>query len=532
MSWMVEKLRKAEVPETSDSTPRVEGTISDPGIQEKRFPQPGSVIHLIGVGGAGMSAIARILASLGYRVTGSDLRESTVITRLRSIGVTCAIGHDPSNIASPDAVIYSAAVRPSNPELQEAYRKGIPTFKRTDAVAHISEMKRTISVGGTHGKTSTSSMLALVLSEAGLDPSFMVGAELNEAGTNARWGSGEWQVLEADESDGTFLKLKTEIAVVTNVDRDHLENWAGSFDRLKEAFAEFMTKARSVVVLNRSDPVAVEVCQSIKALESAEEALGLKDAQIVDSNGGTFVPRFVFFGEGEGPGISVRTLEVSEEGTLAEFCISKSQKPDKLRLPLIGRHFAVNAAAVVAVATELGIEFKIVRRALEAFEGVERRMVWRGEASGVAFYDDYAHTPAEVRATLEAARELALARRGRVVAVFQPHLYTRTARYCSDFASALSAADLAFVTEVYGSREDPIPGVTGRLVADEARTISAVLRVQYVPSRRQLVEAVTREVQMGDVVVTMGAGDVTASVPIMLDSVRKHSRSHSAKGRE
>ncbi len=491
------------------------------------LPPRGSVVHLIGIGGAGMSAIARVLRALGYVVRGSDLKESAVTARLRAVGVECFIGHDETNLGSCDAVVYSAAVKESNPELVAARRRGILTLTRSEALSYISSLKRTVSVAGTHGKTSTASMLALVLSEAGLDPSFMVGAELNEAGTNARWTQGEWLVLEADESDGTFLDLKTDVAVVTNVDRDHLENWGDSFDRLKDAFSDFMAGAGTAVVANLSDPVTARLCDRlvsdnlIRAPERPPRRAGEPSrtpSHLLGGAEGGLGPTLVGFGEGEEPGYSVTTLEVSEKGTLAEFR-TPGGSLGEVRIPLIGRHFALNAAAVVAVADCMGVAFEEIRRGLEAFEGVERRMVYRGEARGVAVYDDYAHSPAEVAATVESGKELAAERGGRLICVFQPHLYSRTARYAAEFARALCRADVALVTDIYGAREDPIPGVSGRVIAEEALLQDLSARIRYAPSRKAMVDEVAAAARPADVVITMGAGDITAAVPMILEAL-------------
>ncbi len=475
-----------------------------------------------------MSAIARVLRALGYVVRGSDLKESAVTARLRAVGVECFIGHDEANLGSCDAVVHSAAVKESNPELAAARRRGILTLTRSEAVSYLSSLKRTVSVAGTHGKTSTASMLALVLSEAGLDPSFMVGAELNEAGTNARWSQGEWLVLEADESDGTFLDLKTDVAVVTNVDRDHLENWGDSFDRLKDGFSDFMSRAGEAVVANLSDPVTAEICARLvpgdpaRPPESSPGQLGEPTSMsrhLWGAEGGPG-PTLVGFGEGEGPDYTVTTLEVSEKGTLAEFR-TPGGRLGEVRIPLIGRHFALNAAAVVAVADYLGVAFDDIRRGLEAFEGVERRMVYRGQARGVAVYDDYAHSPAEVAATVESGKVLAAERGGRLICVFQPHLYSRTALYAAEFSRALSRADVAFVTDIYGAREDPIPGVSGRVIAEEALRVEPTARIRYVPSRKTMVEEVSSIARPADVVVTMGAGDITAAVPMILEALAR-----------
>jgi UDP-N-acetylmuramate--alanine ligase len=484
----------------------------------------GARVHLVGIGGAGMSAIARVLRSMGYDVRGSDIRRSHVITRLESLGIDCRLGHSAQNVADRDVVIYSGAVRPDNVEVEEARRLGLQILKRSDALAALSRLKKTIAVSGTHGKTTTASMLALVLDEAGLNPAFMVGAELNEVGTNSRWTDGEWLVIEADESDGTFLHLSTTIAVVTNIDADHLENWEGSFQKLLDGFQEFVGKAGWAAVLCEDDCYAKAIADQ---LEGAEGICGPSGAVRPSGTGGDRgdrrPPVVIRYG-------SVRDPERTSEGTSELYCrlLQAEVSPtgtevhiehrdgaiSKFRLPLLGAHFALNATAVFAVADLLAIDRAATLAALEAFAGVERRFVYRGSSGGVDVYDDYAHMPAEVAATLTAARELASQRCGRLVAIFQPHLYSRTKRYAREFAAALALADKAFVTDVYAAREDPIAGVSGRSIAALAPEGS---EIAYISSLTECLKSVLEQVSERDTVVFMGAGDITSYCDVFLD---------------
>lgn len=468
----------------------------------------GKKIHIVGVGGAGMSAIARVLTYLGCEVTGSDLRKSHVTRRLEALGIECRMGHSAAHIGDCDAVVHSSAVREDNPELIEARRRGLPVFRRADVLAALSRTKKTIAVAGTHGKTTTASMLALAMAEAGMEPAFMVGAELNDVGTNAAWTEGEWLVLEADESDGTFLELDTYVGVVTNVDADHLENWGESFDRLVEGFFSFCRRARRAVVLCDEDPVAFRIARGLAEAPAAHD-----DSSTPSTCAGG--ARVVVYGTSPEARARLLSTKVSARGTDAIVELEGSRQVE-LHVPIPGRHFALNATAVVAAGTVLGIPVEATARAVGAFAGVERRMAPKGTAGGIAVFDDYAHTPAEVAATLAAARAIAAEREGNVVAVFQPHLYSRTRKYASEFADALRAADFAVVTEVYGAREAPIPGVSGRSIVEATNDKDRIAYRQSVVEALQLAAAKARP---GDVVVTMGAGDIGSYCEVLFDAL-------------
>ncbi len=441
---------------------------------------PGSLrhVHVVGVGGAGMSAIATVLAAMGHEVSGSDLRESGVTERLRSLGIDVAIGHDASNVGDAGLVTHSTAVHVDNPEVVEAHRRGVPVLSRAETLAAIAERKRCIAVAGTHGKTTTASMLALALVEAGLHPSFLIGGEVNEIGTNAAWDDGEWIVVEADESDGTFLHLVPDIAVVTNVEADHLDHY-GSFDGVRTAFAEFLASARHRVV-GGDDAEALALGRAAGA-----DIVGLG----VDA---TFAIASVATGRS-----SVSFDLLGPDGRLVTH----------LRVAVPGLHNAKNAAVATVAALAAGAPAEAAARALARFGGVARRFEFRGERGGVTFVDDYAHLPTEVRAALSAARNGSW---GRVVAVFQPHRYSRTADVGPEFAGAFDDADVVVVTDVYGAGEAPVPGVSGRLVADAVRRSRPDLELHYVPGRADLVDAVAALLRPGDLCLTLGAGDLTS----------------------
>ncbi|HEY3943337.1 MAG TPA: UDP-N-acetylmuramate--L-alanine ligase [Acidimicrobiales bacterium] len=434
-------------------------------------------IHVVGIGGAGMSAIATVLRAMGMAVTGSDLKESPVTRRLLGQGIDVRIGHQPANLGPVDLVTCSPAVPESNPEIQEARRRGVPVARRSAVLAAIADRRRTIAVAGTHGKTTTASMLALVLVEAGLRPSFLIGADVNEIGTNAVWDRGEWLVVEADESYGTFGALRPEVAIVTNVEADHLDHY-GTFAELRRAFARFVAGARGGAVVWADDPVAAELGQAVGA-------------------------RSV----GTDPGSDYRLERISLSRSAVGFeLIGPGGTGDRLEVPVPGRHNAANAALAAVAALGVGVPLAVVTRALARFAGVPRRFEFRGEANGVTFVDDYAHLPTEVRATLAAARA---GRWARVVAVFQPHRYTRTAALARQFGTAFVDADALVVTDVYGAGETPVPGVSGRSVADAVAEQDPRLPVVYAPSREELRAAVVRLLAPGDLCCTLGAGDLT-----------------------
>jgi UDP-N-acetylmuramate--alanine ligase len=435
-----------------------------------------------------MSAVATVLAAMGHEVSGSDLRESGVTERLRSLGITVAIGHDASNVGDAGLVTHSTAVHADNPEVAGARRRGVPVLSRAETLAAIAARRRCIAVAGTHGKTTTASMLALALVEAGLHPSFLIGGEVNEIGTNAAWDDGEWIVVEADESDGTFLHLVPDIAVVTNVEADHLDHY-GSFDAVRTAFVEFLASARHRVV-GGDDAEALAIGRAAGA-----DIVGLG----VDA---TYAIASVATGRS-----SVSFDLLGPDGALVTH----------LRVAVPGLHNAKNAAVATVAALAAGAPAEAAARALARFGGVARRFEFRGEHGGVTFVDDYAHLPTEVRAALSAARNGSW---GRVVAVFQPHRYSRTADVGEEFGDAFADADVVVVTDVYGAGEAPVPGVTGRLVADAVRRARPGVELHYIPGRTDLVDAVAGLLRPGDLCLTLGAGDLTSLPDEVMAAVR------------
>ncbi len=443
-------------------------------------------VHVVGIGGAGMSAIATVLHAMGHTVTGSDLKDSAVTERLRRSGIAVAIGHHGSNVGSADAVTVSSAVEESNPEVVEARRRGITVLPRAQALAGIASLRRCIAVAGTHGKTTTSSMLALVLIEGGMRPSFLIGGDVNEIGTNAVWDSGEWIVVEADESDGTFLALSPDIAVVTNVEADHLDHY-GSFAAVRAAFEQFVDSAGARRVVGGDDPVAAEIGRA-------------RGADVV---GTTAECTF-----------EMTDLDLARSSVSFGLVAPGGDQLGRLVVPVPGLHNAKNAAVAVVAALAAGVPFDAAARALARFAGVARRFEFRGTTGGVTFVDDYAHLPSEVQAALAAARN---GDWRRVVAVFQPHRYSRTAELWAEFGTAFGDADVVVVTDVYGAGEAPVPGVTGRLVADAVRRSHPEMPVYYVAGRGDLRRIVGALIEPGDLCCTLGAGDLT-SLPDELQS--------------
>ena len=433
-------------------------------------------VHIVGIGGAGMSAIATVLVAMGHEVSGSDLKGGVSLERLRALGVAVAIGHDARHVVGAEFLAISSAVPAANVEVAAARSRGIPVHRRAELLAAISQLRRTIAVSGTHGKTTTSSMLALILVEAGLSPSFIIGGEINEIGSGAVWDGGSWLVAEADESDGTFLELEREIAVVTSIEPDHLDHY-GSFDALRSAFHDFAAGARSAIVCHDYPDAIALAPRGATTYGFAAEATW----RITEFTGGRSDVGFVLR---RASGDSLR-----------------------LSLPVPGRHNALNAAGAAAAAVAAGVELDAVRRALARFGGVARRFEFRGEAQGATFVDDYAHLPGEVAATL------ATARRGgwrRVVCIFQPHRYSRIAALAADFADAFVDADELVVTDIYGAGETPRPGVSGKLVADAVLAAHPAAAVTYLPERTDVLAHLRRTLRAGDCCLTLGAGDLTS----------------------
>lgn len=434
-------------------------------------------IHVVGVGGAGMSAIATVLAAMGHAVTGSDLKASVGLERLRALGVGVVVGHRPENVGAVDAVTVSTAVPPTNPEILAARHRGIPVLRRAETLALIAATRRTVAVSGTHGKTTTSSMLALVLVEAGLRPSFIIGGELNETGTGAAWADGEWFVVEADESDGTFLELAAEAALVANVEPDHLEHYGG-FEQLVAAFDRFLEATAGPRVVCVDDPVAARLAAAHRA---------------------------VTYGTAESADFRLVGVERSRAGVSFSL-VHRGAVLGRVRLPIPGAHNARNACGALVLATLLGAPFEAGVRALARYAGVARRFEFRGERDGVTFVDDYAHLPGEVRAALAAAADGGWKR---IVCVFQPHRYSRTASLGPTFADAFVGADVVVVTDVYSAGETPRPGVTGKLIVDAVLDAHPSTRVVWLPARHDLVAQLRRVLAPGDLCLTLGAGDIT-----------------------
>jgi UDP-N-acetylmuramate--alanine ligase len=424
-----------------------------------------------------MSGIARLLIARGVEVSGSDLKESRALDELRGAGASVFVGHRRGQVGRPDLVVASSAIPPANVELGEARSSGIPVLSRAEVLAALMRGRRAIAVAGTHGKTTTTSMVSVMLSRLGLDPTFVIGGELNESGSGAGHGGGELFVAEADESDGSFLLYEPEIAVVTNVEEDHVDFYAGTAE-IEAAFARFVERAGSVVAC-WDDPgvrraLAGYPGEMVRYGVADEADLVIRDEELL-------------------PGESRADVHLGEGGV-------------RLTIPVPGRHNLLNAAAALGVARLLGVPLDDAARALASFGGVRRRFERRGEAAGAIFVDDYAHHPSEVRATLQAA---GVDGHRRIIVVFQPHRYTRTWAMWRALGESLGGADLVVLMDVYGAGETPIPGVTGKLLVDALTEAAPGKRVVYLPHRSDVVPFLASEVRPGDLVLTLGAGDIT-----------------------
>lgn len=441
-------------------------------------------VHVVGVGGAGMSAIAEVLAAMGHDVTGSDLKPSAGLERLEALGVAVTVGHAAANLGQAELLTRSTAVPDRNPECRAAAEAGIPVLSRADVLTAICAQRSTVAVAGTHGKTTTASMLALVLRQAGVRPSFIIGGDVNEIGTGAAWDSGDLLVVEADESDGTFVRLPRSAAVVTNVEPDHLDHHGG-YRELLAAFRRFVEETGGPVIVGVDDPDGAH-------LVASTDAVGIGTAE----------------------GADWRITDVGEAWEGVRFTLTA---PDGDRLPLSlpvpGLHNARNAACAAAISRLLGMPSDPIVEGLGNFGGVARRFEHRGSSGGVEFVDDYAHLPTEVRATIAAASSGSWRR---LVAVFQPHRYSRTEALWSDFGTAFEGADRIYVTDVYPAGEAPRPGVSGQLIVDAVERAFPGTDIHYIQRREELVVALADDLVAGDLCLTMGAGDLT-SVP---DEVR------------
>ncbi|MGO4203089.1 UDP-N-acetylmuramate--L-alanine ligase [Rhodococcus sp. TAF43] len=468
-------------------------------------------VHMVGIGGAGMSGIARILLSRGGQVSGSDAKESRGVLALRARGAVVRIGHDASALdllpGGPTAVVTThAAIPKDNPELVEAAKRGIPVILRPAVLASLMRGHRTLLVSGTHGKTSTTSMLVVALQHCGFDPSFAVGGELNEAGTNAHHGSGEVFVAEADESDGSLLQYDPDVVVVTNIEADHLD-FFGSSEAYVQVFDDFVARIApdGLLVACLDDPGSAALARRTVESGSAVRVVGYGTAEAAASAGPVPV------------GVELLSWEARDVGGVAHIRFAGEVEPRTLRLGVPGKHMALNALAALLAGVDAGASVDELLEGLAGFGGVHRRFQLTGRERGVRVFDDYAHHPTEVRAVLGAARELVDndGRQGRVVVVFQPHLYSRTVTFAQEFGEALDLADEVVVLDVYGAREEPIPGVSGALVAQ-----ALTKPVHYQPDRSQVPRQLAGLVEPGDVLITMGAGDVTMLGGPILDALR------------
>jgi len=447
-----------------------------------------NTIHFVGIGGSGMGGIAEVLLNLGYRVQGSDLKPNAVTQRLAELGAHIAFGHAAANVAGADVVVVSTAVSIDNPEVARALEQRIPVVPRAEMLGELMRFRSAIAVAGTHGKTTTTSLIASVLAEGGEDPTFVIGGRLKSAGTNARLGAGRYLDAEADESDASFLHLQPLLAVVTNIDNDHLGTHDGDFNRLRQSFVDFLHNLPfyGLAVLCADD---AEVRGILPRVGRPMVTYGIEE------------------------GADVRAVNLVRQGPQTSFEVLRPAhaKPLAITVNLPGRHNVQNSLAAVAVASELGIEDAAIQRALAKFQGVDRRLQYVGQlpvGSGKAdVIDDYGHHPTEIRATLDAVRQAYPGRR--IVLAFQPHRYTRTRDLLDDFAGVLSAADVLLVTEVYAAGEAPISGADGRAICRAVRSRGHVEPV-FVPRVEELSTELRDLLRVDDVVLAMGAGSISA----------------------
>ncbi len=440
-------------------------------------------IHFVGIGGIGMSGIAEVLLNQGYEVSGSDKMLSDITRHLESLGARIYEGHAPEHVQGADVLVYSSAVTPENVEVQEALRLKIPVIKRAEMLAELMRLKYGIAISGTHGKTTTTSMTGAVLTEGGLDPTLIIGGKVRSLKTNAKLGKSEFLVAEADEYDRSFLKLTPTIAVITNIDTDHMDCYQ-DYEDLKQSFLTFANKVPfyGKVIVCLDNPGVQEI---LTRIERRVETYGfIRQADLTATD--------IEFGEGYVDFVAV-------------YRGCRGERLGKIRLGVLGKHNVQNALASISVGLELDIPFAKIKRALENFSGVDRRFEIKAVVDDVMVVNDYAHHPTEIEASLEGARQSWQERR--IIAIFQPHLFTRTRDFYKEFARAFFHADIIIVTEIYPAREEPIPGVTGKLIADTARELGHK-QVYFEPDMNKIPELLKEMVKSGDIVVTFGAGNI------------------------
>ncbi len=457
-------------------------------------------IHFVGIGGIGMSGIAEVMHNLGYRVQGSDVADSYVVEGLRGRGIPVAIGHNEDNLGDAAVVVTSTAIRRDNPEVSAAYANRVPVVRRAEMLAELMRLKSTVAVAGTHGKTTTTSMIAAMLDAGGVDPTVINGGIINSYGSNARLGASDWMVVEADESDGSFLRLDGTIAVVTNIDPEHLDHY-GSFDAVKDAFVEFVENVPfyGAAILCLDHPEVQALLPRVRDRRIVTYGFSAQ----ADVRGVNVVP--------EGGSNRFEALIRSRDGSVRSI--------EHIVLPMAGRHNVQNALAAIAVAIELGIDDTTIAKGFAGFGGVKRRFTKVGETGGVTIIDDYGHHPVEIRAVLSAAREGA---QGRVIAVCQPHRYSRLGNLMDEFAQAFNDADAVYVTPVYAAGEAAVEGVSAEALVErlKARGHRAAATVA---DADDLARVLAEETQVGDMVVCLGAGDVTkwaAGLATAIEGVR------------
>ncbi|MEW5849023.1 MAG: UDP-N-acetylmuramate--L-alanine ligase [Myxococcota bacterium] len=442
-------------------------------------------IHFVGIGGIGMSGIAEVLLNQGYTISGSDVKESDTTRRLGGMGARIRIGHAAENVVGPDGqadvVVISTAVRETNPEVKEAQSRGIPVIPRAEMLAELMRMKYGIAVAGMHGKTSTTSLVANLLGVAGMDPTVIIGGKVNQLGSNAKLGQGPFLVAEADESDGSFLRLTPTICVVTNIDREHLDFWKGGLAHIQSGFVEFVNRLPfyGLAILCLDNPHVQAIIPRV-------------------------VRRHVTYGLSAQA--DYRAVKVQLEGMRSRFeLVRRGERLGEITLNMIGMHNVTNALSVCALADELEIPFPTLVQAMAGFQGVQRRFTIRGEAAGITVVDDYGHHPAEIQATLAGARGAFPDRR--IVVLFQPHRYTRTRDLMEEFAVSFNDADVVINTDIYAASEDPIEGISGKSLHEAIRRHGH--HDSRYAARAELVSAAMEVVKPGDIVITQGAGDIT-----------------------
>jgi UDP-N-acetylmuramate--alanine ligase len=453
-------------------------------------------IHFVGIGGIGMSGIAEVMHQLGYTVQGSDLANSYIVEKLRKAGIPVSIGHAPDNLGEAAVVVCSSAIKDGNPEMEAAAERRLPRVKRAEMLAELMRMQKTVAVAGTHGKTTTTSMIAALLDSGGLDPTVINGGIINRYGSNARLGKSDWWVIEADESDGSFLRLDGTIAVVTNIDPEHLEHY-GSFERVKDAFVEFVENVPfyGLAVMCVDHPEVQNILSRIR--DRRVVTYGFSALADVRADNVTPVP--------DGSRFDAVILEKDGERRTIEG----------VHVPIPGRHNVQNALAAIAVALELGMPDEAIVNGFDRFEGVKRRFTRVGEVDGAIVIDDYAHHPTEIRAVLAAAREGA---EGRVIAVMQPHRYTRLEALMDDFQNAFNDADVVLVAPVYPAGEEPIGGVDSAALVEGLRARGHRM-VRAVSDLDDLCAALRDLAADGDMIICMGAGDITKWAASLADGI-------------